>query len=109
MILASVFSYQFGFSRGLQITVFPMIVLAWTIERVSILWEEEGPKMAIKQIIGSVIMSLATYLTMRQELVQFWLFYYPETLLILLAITLFIGRYFGYRVLELFRFEKLVG
>ncbi len=107
MILASVMSYQFGFSEGLRITVFPMIVLAWTIERVSILWEEEGTKIALKQIGGSIIISLAAYITMRQELIKFWLFYYPETLLILLSITLFIGRYFGYRLLELFRFSKL--
>lgn len=107
MILASVMSYQFGFSEGLRITVFPMIVLAWTIERMSILWEEEGAKIALRQIGGSVIISVVAYWTMRQELVKYWLFYFPEILLILLSITLMIGRYFGYRFLELFRFNTL--
>jgi len=38
----SVISYRLGLLQGLTITFFPMIILAWTIERMSILWEEEG-------------------------------------------------------------------
>lgn len=45
----SVLSYRFGLNAGLTITFFPMIILAWTIERMSILWEEEGPKEVIIQ------------------------------------------------------------
>src|SRR5690554_7014163 len=45
----SVFSYKLGLTEGLRITFFPMIILSWTIERMSILWEEEGSKEVFKQ------------------------------------------------------------
>jgi len=40
----SILSYRLGLISGLTITFFPMIILAWTIERMSITWEEEGPQ-----------------------------------------------------------------
>jgi hypothetical protein len=36
-------------------------------------------------------------------------FVFPESLLIVLALTLLIGRYTGYRVTELFRFRDFRG
>ena len=41
MIIAlfSVFSYRVGLTEGLKITFFPLIILSWTVERMSILWE----------------------------------------------------------------------
>ena len=39
----SIIGYQLGYSTGMTITFFPMIIIAWTIERMSILWEEDGP------------------------------------------------------------------
>ena len=41
-----------GLSEGLKITFFPMIILSWTIERMSILWEEEGPREVFVQVGG---------------------------------------------------------
>jgi hypothetical protein len=40
----SAFAFKLGLTDGMKITFFPMIILSWTIERMSILWEEEGPK-----------------------------------------------------------------
>ena len=41
----SVISHKPGLSQALQvITFFLMIILAWTIERMSVLWEEDGPE-----------------------------------------------------------------
>jgi len=42
MSAMSIFSYKLGISQALSVTFFPMIILSWTIERMSILWEEEG-------------------------------------------------------------------
>jgi hypothetical protein len=55
--LFSVLSFQLGLTEGLKITFFPMIILAWTIERMSILWEEEGPKEVLAQGGGSLVVA----------------------------------------------------
>jgi hypothetical protein len=106
MMLMSVASYKLGISTGLKITLFPMIILAWTLERMSLIWEEEGARDALLQVGGSVVVSVAAYGFMRIQQVQYWAFYFPELLLVLLAAILLMGRYTGYRLLELFRFRE---
>jgi hypothetical protein len=105
MMVLSVVSYKLGMRDGLQITLFPMIILAWTIERMSLIWEEEGKRSAILQVGGSLVVAVIAYLFMSIKQVQYWAFYFPELLLVLLAFIILIGRYTGYRLSELFRFR----
>jgi hypothetical protein len=105
MILMTVISYHLGIGGGAQITLFPMIILAWTIERMSLIWEEEGKRSAISQVSGSVLVAVVAFYFMKVEQIQYWAFYFPELLLVLLAGILLIGRYTGYRISELFRFR----
>lgn len=105
MIMMSVISSRLGMSGGVQIALFPMIILAWTIERMSLIWEEEGKHSAIIQVGGSLCVAVLAYLFMRVPQIQYWVFYFPELLLILLAGILIIGRYTGYRISELIRFK----
>lgn len=105
MMLMSVLSYRFGMSGGVQITLFPMIIIAWTIERMSIIWEEEGKHSALIQVGGSLAVAVLAFLFMKIGQIQYWAFYFPELLLVLLGGILMIGRYTGYRLSELFRFK----
>ncbi len=105
MIMMTVVGYRLGMNGGVQITLFPMIILAWTIERMSLIWDEEGKRSALTQVGGSVIVSVLAYLFMRVSQIQYWAFYFPELLLVLLAGILMIGRYTGYRISELIRFK----
>ncbi|MEZ5560838.1 MAG: UUP1 family membrane protein [Pseudomonadales bacterium] len=104
MTVFSVLSYQFGFNAGLTITFFPMIILAWTIERLSILWEEQGPKEVLVQGGGSLFVATLAFLIMDQTLVRHLAFNFPELHLCVLALILLLGRYTGYRLMELRRF-----
>lgn len=106
MMGVSLLSYKLGAVEGLRVTVFPMIVLAWTIERMSLIWDEEGASSALYQVSGSLIAAYAAYLMMSIEILQYWVEFFPEILLILLAIVLLLGRYTGYRLFELFRFKN---
>jgi hypothetical protein len=106
MMAVSLLSYKLGATEGLRVTVFPMIVLAWTIERMSLIWDEEGAFSALYQVFGSLIAALAAFGMMQIEILQYWVEFFPEILLILLAIILLIGRYTGYRLFELFRFKN---
>ncbi|MCS6123616.1 inactive transglutaminase family protein [Shewanella baltica] len=102
-------SYKFGLSEGLTITFFPMIILAWTIERMSILWEEEGPREVMLQGGGSLIVATLAYLAMSASWVQHWVFNFLGIHLVILALVLLMGQYTGYRLLELKRFKSLAG
>lgn len=101
----SVLSYELGLIGGLTITFFPMIILAWTIERMSILWEEEGPKQVLVQGGGSLIVAILAYLVMDVDAIRYWAFNFPEVHLCVLAVIMLLGRYTGYRLLELKRFS----
>lgn len=105
MMMMGVISFQLGFSVGIKITLFPMIIIAWTLERMSLIWEEEGKRSAFTQVSGSVIVAVCAYYFMKVSQIQYWAFYFPELLLILLAGILLIGRYTGYRFSELIRFK----
>ncbi len=105
MMLMGVISYQLGMSVGIKITLFPMIIIAWTLERMSLIWEEEGKRSAIVQVAGSVFVAVCAYYFMKVSQIQYWAFYFPEMLLVLLAGILLIGRYTGYRISELIRFK----
>lgn len=102
--LFSILSYRLGLIQGLTITFFPMIILAWTIERMSITWEEEGPKEVFIQGGGSLSVAVLAYLLMSIPLIEHLAFNFPELHLVLLGIMLMAGRYTGYRLLELKRF-----
>ncbi|HAR32134.1 MAG TPA: gonadoliberin III [Gammaproteobacteria bacterium] len=100
----SILSYHLGLMAGLNITFFPMIILAWTIERMSITWEEQGPKEVIMQGGGSLLVATLAFLVMDREIVRHLAFNFPELHLCVLAVILVLGRYTGYRILELRRF-----
>ncbi|MCL1059230.1 UUP1 family membrane protein [Shewanella gelidimarina] len=107
--LFTLISYKFGLSEGLTITFFPMIILAWTIERMSILWEEEGAKEVVIQGGGSLFVATLAYLAMSATWVQHWVFNFLGIHLVILALVLLMGQYTGYRLLELKRFKPLAG
>ncbi|MGZ9898412.1 inactive transglutaminase family protein [Shewanella gaetbuli] len=107
--LFTLISFKLGLSEGLTVTFFPMIILAWTIERMSILWEEEGPKKVFVAGGGSLFVATIAYLAMSNSIVQHWVFNFLGIHLVILATVLVMGQYTGYRLTELKRFKPLVG
>ncbi|WP_217895556.1 inactive transglutaminase family protein [Oceanospirillum sanctuarii] len=103
----TVVAYRVGLLEGLSITFFPMIILSWTIERMSILWEEEGAKEVFVQGGGSLLTAVLVYLAMTSELVRHLTFNFVGLQLIILALILLLGNYTGYRLSELRRFRHL--
>lgn len=108
MAAMSILSWKLGITQALTVTLFPMIIMAWTIERMSILWEEEGPKNVIKEGGGSLLVATLSYLLMSNPTVEQITFNFPELLFTILGIVLLIGQYTGYRLLELKRFYPMV-
>ncbi|WP_104025713.1 inactive transglutaminase family protein [Vibrio hyugaensis] len=103
----TVVAFKIGLTEGLTITFFPMIILSWTIERMSILWEEEGAKEVVLQGGGSLLTAVLVYLAMTNVYIQHLTFNFIGLQLIVLAGILLLGTYTGYRLTELRRFKPL--
>ena len=55
-----------------------MIILAWTIERMSILWEEDGYHEVLIQGSGSLIVAVLAYLCMTNPVVGVFHLQFPR-------------------------------
>lgn len=105
----SVLSNQLGFERGLSVSLFPMVILTMTVERMSIVWDERGPMEMLRLGISSLIVAIFAYFIMINAYAEHIVLVFPELLLVLLAINLLLGRYSGFRLLDLPRFRVLAG
>ena len=92
---------------GLSISLFPMVILTMTIERMSIVWEEVSPGEAVKHGLGSLLIASLTYLVMSQPNIEYLMYQFPELLLSLMGFCVLMGRYTGLRFSELWRFRAL--
>ena len=109
MLFISLTSHRMGLEMGLSIALFPMVIIAMTIERMSVVWEERGPVDAIRAGLGSLVVAVAAYIFMGMAWLEHLIFTFPELLLFVLAVVLLLGRYTGYRLTELRRFAPIAG
>ena len=107
MLIISFTTSQLGLERLLSISLFPMVILAMTIERMSITWEESGISTALIQGFGSLIVACLGYLIMTNQHLNYLMFAFPELLFVVLGVCIWMGSYTGYRVSELFRFRDI--
>lgn len=103
----SLITYKIGLTEGIKVTFFPMIILSWTIERMSILWEEEGYKEVLKQGGGSLFVAVCAFLAMDSAVIQHITFNFLGLQLVILSLVLIMGNYTGFRLSELKRFRPL--
>lgn len=107
IVFSGLISHKLSFEQGLSITLFPMVILTMTIERLSVTWEERGGLFAFKVAIGTLITASIAYLVMEIHGLLYFVFTFPAVLLLLIAFMLAMGRYRGYRLLEILRFKAL--
>lgn len=107
MALVTILANQLNIEVGLSVALFPMVIMAMTIERMSVAWDERGPGHAFKEGIGSLVVAALAFLVMSWPPLEHIVFVFPEVLLLLFAAALVLGRYSGYRLTELLRFRNL--
>ncbi len=107
MLVISVVAHKIGVETGLSVALFPMVIIAMTIERMSVVWEERGAGDAIRAGLGSLLVAAIAYVAMGIGWLEHIVFAFPELLLFVLALVLLVGRYTGYRLTELRRFRPV--
>lgn len=90
------------------IALFPMIILTGMVERFWTLEVEDGVGASFKTLLSTLAIAGTISLVLSFKAVARWLFVYPETLGLIMAAQLLIGRYTGYRLMELLRFRDFL-
>ena len=103
----SLFSHKLGIERALSVSLFPMVILTMTIERLSINWEERGGGHSFKVALGTLVAATLSHMLMTIPELTYFVFTFPAVLLVLVGFMLAMGRYRGYRLTELMRFKAL--
>lgn len=86
---------------------FPIIIMAWIIERASITWEEDGASNACKELINSLLTALITYFIINNDIIRHVMYAFNELNLVILFVVMLLGTYTGYRLTELRRFAPI--
>mgnify|MGYP000762536037 FL=1 len=103
----AIVGYQWKWEIASSALFFPIIIMAWIIERASITWEEDGAANATKEIIYSVLVAVITYFVIVNEDIRHIMFAFNEFNLVILFVVMLLGTYTGYRLTELTRFAPL--
>ncbi len=103
----TILGYKMDFNIAQSAVFFPIIIMAWIIERASITWEEDGPLNAGKEIFFSVMVAIIVYFVISSEYIRHIMFAFNELNLVILLVVMLLGTYTGYRLLELKRFHPL--
>ncbi len=106
MATVSILSHQLNIVAGQSVTFFPVIILAWTVERMFIHWEESGAAAALQKIGASLFVTTLIYIALQSDSIKHIMFYFPEQILTILAVIILLGSYTGFRLLELVRFSS---
>jgi hypothetical protein len=108
LISAVVCANVYGASTTRYISLFPMIILCGMVERFWTLETEDSTSASFRTLFQTMLISTVIALVLSStELVQHML-RFPETLGLIMAAQLLIGRYTGYRLMELLRFRDFL-
>jgi len=99
---------KLGVREFMAVGLLPFVILTMVIERFFVLVEEAGAAAASRTALGSALVSVITYFLISWEPLQLTFFLYPELMAAVTALQILVGQYSGYRLMELFRFRKLV-
>jgi len=86
----------------------PMVILTMLIERFYVTTEEDGLAYTIQLAAGTLMVAALVYAVLAWNEVGQFVLVYPEAHLFTIALFIFLGRYAGYRLTELWRFRDLV-
>jgi hypothetical protein len=108
LIVAIVTANSHDLPATKYISLFPMIILTGMVERFWTLETEDSTTASFKTLFTTMLISATIALVLSLSPLADLLFRYPETLGLIMAAQLLIGRYTGYRFMELLRFRDFL-
>lgn len=109
MLATSLLADRFGLTSLTRVSLFPIAVLAITAERFYVSISDNGVRDALRELGGTIVVILACYSLMTSLALESIIMGFPEVLLVVMAINLYLGTWTGLRLTEYFRFRRLLG
>ena len=92
----------------ISVSIFPILIMTFMTEKFIAAQVEQGTKNAIILSVETLILSILCYFVANWKDLQILILGYPELILLTILINILIGRWTGLRILEYFRFRKLI-
>jgi transglutaminase-like putative cysteine protease len=108
MLSMTVLGVHFQLLELAHMSLFPIAILAITAERFAIIETEQGTLKALQTTLTTLVVISACYAVMDSLFMQSMILAFPELLLIIIAVNLWLGKWIGMRVTEFIRFRKLI-
>lgn len=89
-------------------SIFSILIMITLAEKFIAAQIEKGLKTAVVLSLETLIISVMGYYILKWPQLQNFIFVYPQTILLTLAINVFLGRWNGLRLNEYFRFKDLL-
>lgn len=87
--------------------LFPMVILTMLVERFAVTMAEEGLRQALVRAGYSTGVAVAVYPIFRSSSAEHLMFGFPELVLVVMGLLVWIGGYTGFRAADLIRFREL--
>jgi len=101
-------AYHFGATLTTYVSLFPLVILTGMVERFWTLEAEDGTVASFRTLLSTMLIATVISVVLSLNALVQHLFRYPETLGLVMAIQLLIGRYTGFRLSEIFRFRDFL-
>lgn len=108
MMVMTVGGVQLGLFELAHMSLFPIAILAITAERVALMEAEQGAAKVAKITFMTLLVIAACYAVMESLFMQSLILAFPELLLVVIALNLWLGKWIGIRVMEFVRFRRLI-
>lgn len=100
-------SLFFDLDRILSVSIFPILILMLLGDSIVSVQLTKSMSETLTITTTTILLGLAGYMLAVSEAVRDMLILYPEIVLLTIPLNLLIGRYFGLRLMEYFRFNNL--
>ena len=107
VVLLLVLLFALSGSGPRAITLFPLVILTGMIERFWSMEEEDGTTSSLTTLATTLALAGCVWALATIPAVPIWMMRHPETLGLIMAGQLLLGRYTGFRLMEIYRFRAL--
>lgn len=104
VFVALVISASFGLIAVTQLSFFPVLLLVLLSDKIVGLQLAKGNKSAIIITLFTLFLGAVGYAILSIQVIRSTVLLYPEIILLLIPVNIFLGRYFGLRLTEFRRF-----
>ncbi len=91
-----------------MLSLFPVIIISFIAEKIHRITEEKDWQELFKRIFGTLLSITGCYLLLASFMLQGVFSYYPESFLLVLAGQIYIGKWTGIRISEMYRFKNIL-